>query len=249
MQPIHRTPCQEAGPPASLDLAGYLARLIDGRAQARTALSAGGQGPDSAGVPDGALGGANVLIWVEDDAAREQATPGDAASRGPKQGRGLPDPCSRRMIVAAHSPGQAAAECSFIISYPAGAGGGGQRIPGVSAMLTGMGWSVLAFRRWRTAAGRTSTAVLVNTVRPGEEQRLWLAEPPVPGLRRSAIPSRPGPGRPCHAPLRLRASSTARRAGASRFAQGMRKQLEARANEGRPAFGAGRGGAGNDVSA
>ena len=251
MQPIHRTSCQGTGPSASVSLAGYLARLIDGQAQARTALAAGGRGPDAAGD-------ANALIWVEDDAAPEQAAPRNAAPRNaapggdapgdPKHGPGLPGPRARRMIVAAHGPGQAMAERSFIISYPVGANGGGQRIPAVSAMLAGMGWSVLAFRRWRTALGRTSTAVLVNTARPGGEQRLWLAEPPVPSrrapaVRTAAIPAQAGPGRPCRAVLRLRMPSAIRRSGASRSFHGMR-QLEARANEAGPACGTGGGGMG-----
>ena len=83
----------------------------------------------------------------------------------------------RGVIVVAHGPGLRTAERSFVISYPVEAGGHAQRIPAVVGLLEALGWSLLATRRRRTASGHANTAVLVNTARPGVEQRLWLAEP------------------------------------------------------------------------
>ena len=156
MQPIQRAPCPDT--PASS--AAYLAALID--QQART----GGRSADWSRCPGTASGPADrrdgtVLIWVE------------AAADGPRPaGRH-----SRGMIVVAHGPSPAAAERSFVVSYPVEAGGQAQRVPAVLGLLRAKGWWLLASRRRKMASGHANTAVLVNTARIGGEQRLWLAEP------------------------------------------------------------------------
>ena len=232
MQPIHRTSCQDMQPSSSASLAGYLARLIDGQVRARMALAAGAQGPDPAGTPRPA----NALIWVEDDAAPEHATPEHAMSERIDEGHAsltLPSR-SRGMIVVAHHPGQNVAERSFVISFPVGAKGGGQRVPAVSAMLARLGWSILSFRRQRTAPSHANTAVLVSMTPPDLEQRLWLAEPPVPGARTPAIPAQAGLGRHRYSACRLHPSQAASSAGAALAVQGMRGKTKARANDGGP---------------
>lgn len=162
MQHIQRASCPDLSPSS----AAYLAALIDGQARTNGPPDDPAHNPGMAlAAPDGRDG--NTLIWVEG----AMAEPGPAAEHG------------RGMIVVAHGPGQAAAERSFVISYPVEAGGQAQRIPAVLGLLEAMGWSLLESRRRRTASGHANTAVLVNTVRPGGEQRLWLAEP-VPDSRR-----------------------------------------------------------------
>lgn len=237
MQLIHRTSCQDMQPSSSASLAGYLARLIDGQARARMALAAGAPGPDPAGAPRRA----NALIWVEDDAAPEHATPEHAMPEHIDEGHAspVPPPRSRGMIVVAHRPGQDVAERSFVISFPVGAKGGGQRVPAVSAMLARLGWSILPFRHQRTAPIHANTAVLVSTTPPDLEQRLWLAEPPVPGTRSPAIPAQAGLGRHRYSAYRLRPSQAASSAGAALAVQGMRGKTRAQAND---------GGADSDVS-
>ena len=91
----------------------------------------------------------------------------------------------------------------------------------VSGVLEAMGWSVLASRRGGMAGGHLNTAVLVSSVHPGSEQRLWLAEP----VRAWQRPTAP-PG-----------ASAAGSSAASRTRE-VRDQLEAWVNE---------GGAGDDV--
>ena len=160
--------------------AAYLAALIDEQARSSRLPAASGQERGAAlGAAD--AGGPATLIWVE----------GAAAAPSPDAGRG------RGMIVAAHGPGQAAAERSFVISFPAEAGHLTPRLPAVLSQLQAMGWSLLARRRRAAATGRADIAVLVNTARLGAKQRLWLAEP-VPALR----PRPPRHGRPALVPRR-----------------------------------------------
>ena len=165
MQPIHRTSCQDIQPLSATCRADYLAALIDGQAQARRALADDRvQGTDSTEPPGG-----NALIWVEGE---------------PK----LADRRDRGMIVVGHGSDPAAAERSSVISYPLEASNQQQCIPAVTSALQGMGWSVVALRCRKTAAGRANTAVLVNQTRPGGEQRLLLAEPIQAAQQRPAAP-------------------------------------------------------------
>ena len=165
MQLIHRTSCQDIQPLSALPLSDYLAALIDGQAQARRALADDRvQGTDSTGPPGG-----NALIWVEGD---------------PK----LADGRNRGMIVVGHGPDPTIAERSSVISYPLGTSDKRQCIPAVASALQKIGWSIVAFRCRKTAAGRANTAVLVNLDRPGGEQRLLLAEPIQAALQRPAAP-------------------------------------------------------------
>ncbi len=116
--------------------------------------------------------------------------------------------CNRGLIVVAHSMGQAAAERSCVISYPAGAADE-QDILAVSEKLAAMGWLLLSCLCRETATGHASVAVLVNRALPGNEQQLWLATPSA-------------------APLACPAGSGA----AASAALGTRDQVEAWVNEG-----------------
>ena len=165
MQPIHRTSCQDIQPLSATCRADYLAALIDGQAQARRALADNcAQGTDPTEPPGG-----NALIWVEGE---------------PK----LADGRNRGMIVVGHGSDPTVAERSSVISYPLGASDERQCIPAVASALQKMGWSVVALRCRKTAAGRANTAVLVNQARPGGEQRLLLAEPIQAAQQRPAVP-------------------------------------------------------------
>ncbi len=223
MQPIHRAPCQDGRTPSAGCLAGYLAELIDTRARSRGTLAEAGAGPDLPGEPDG-----NELIWVE-------GSPGLAT----KPNRG--------MIVVAHEPGQAAAQRSFVISFPLDSGGFLGRVPTIAGMLATLDWTVLAVQRCKTAAGELNTAVLASKAQPGGNRRLWLAEPSAvapahPGLSMPTQPGPPQPGPPQPGPPQpgngriVPPVPAARQDGA---ADGMRDQVEDWVNE---------GGSGDDVA-
>lgn len=170
MQPIKRAPCLET-PPSS---AAYLAALIDERARTGGVPADPSRDPGAApGLTDGRNG--NVLIWV------------DGTADGPDPPTGQ----SRGMIVVAHGSSPDVEERSFVISYPVEAGTWARRVPAVLDLLRAKGWSLLAFRRGTTASGHANTAVLVNTARPGGEQRLWLTEP-VPASRTQGRARTPG---------------------------------------------------------
>ena len=218
MQPIHRAPCQDGRTPSAGCLAGYLAELIDTRARSRGTLAEAGAGPDLPGEPDG-----NELIWVE-------GSPGLAT----KPNRG--------MIVVAHEPGQAAAQRSFVISFPLDSGGFLGRVPTIAGMLATLDWTVLAVQRCKTAAGELNTAVLASKAQPGGNRRLWLAEPSAvapahPGLSMPTQPGPPQPGPPQPGNGRIVPPVPAARQDGA--ADGMRDQVEDWVNE---------GGSGDDVA-
>ena len=180
MQPIYRTSCQGIQPLSATRLADYLADLIDGQAQARRAPADDCvQGMVPMGLPGG-----NALIWVEGE---------------PKSAGG----CNRGMIVVGHGSDPAVAEGSSVISYPLGTSNQQQCIPAVTSALQKMGWSVVALRCRKTAAGCAHTAVLVTRTHPGEEHRLLLAEPIQAAQQRPAVP------------MPMRRSTVARRSAAA----------------------------------
>lgn len=170
MQPIQLTSC-----PDDRSSATYLAALID--RQVRRHGPAIGQVSQSPGALSGLKGrpDGDALLWVED--AEPVIRPRSGNRRG--------------VIVAAFDPGQGATERTLVVSYPVEAGSAAQRILAVLGILEHMGWSLLAFRRRRTAdTSHANVAVLVSTARPGPEQRLWLAEPvAAPHGRRLVVPN------------------------------------------------------------
>ena len=127
--------------------------------------------------------GPAMLIWVESAAA--PASPSNGAVRG--------------MIVAAHGPLQSLAEHSFIISYPVESGSPVPQLPAVLRRLRAMGWFRLARQRRDAAVACAHTAFLVNTSRPGPEQRLWLSEQMSP-VQPFALRDRRAAGVPHRAP-------------------------------------------------
>jgi hypothetical protein len=158
------------------------------------------------------------MVWVEGE-------PGLAGARG------------RGMMVVGHGPDPVAMKRSLVISYPLGAGGERQCLHAVSGALQKLGWSVVTFRRRKTAKGRANTAILVNQARSGGEQRLLLAEP-VQAVRQR--PVRPVPHRRSYKTRRAAVARLGRLTGAGRPARKVRGLAGARVNEG----GAGDGAAG-----
>jgi len=161
--------------------------------------------------PDRPASSAACLAALIDERAMAGGVPADP-SRGPGA---APSPADGTVLIwmegAAGGPGPAAAERSFVVSYPVEAGSQAQRIPAVLGLLRAKGWSLLASRRRTTATGHANTAVPVNAG-PGGEQRLWLAEP-VPASRaqgRARKPGMPPPLRPAAAPVAMAVRRRAR---------------------------------------
>ena len=176
MQPIQRA----AYPDLSSSPAANLAALIHEQA-CKSLLSPTQEQECGAATDATKASGPATLIWVESAAAPASLSTG--ATRG--------------VIVAAHGPSESLAKHSFIISYPVESGSPVPRLPAVLRRLRAMGWSLLARQRRAAAGACAHTAFLVNTARPGPEQRLWLSEPmsPVqPGALRdgkaAAVPPR-----------------------------------------------------------
>ena len=159
MQPIQRA----AYPDRLSSPAANLAALIHEQAS-NSALSPTEEQERGAATDAMKASGPAKLIWVESAAAPASLSTG--AARG--------------VIVAAHGPSESSAKHSFIISYPVESGSPVPRLPAVLRRLRAMGWSLLARQRRAAAGACAHTAFLVNTARPGPEQRLWLSEPMSP---------------------------------------------------------------------